>query len=77
MVMGYVLLNTEPGLARSVRDVLTSVAGIAEVEETIGRYDLIVRVAVDDETDLRRVLEDVICETAGVSFALPCFRLAA
>ena len=54
MAIGFVLITTEPGQEKSVRERLEKISLVTDGWMLFGEYDLIARVQADDEYDLTR-----------------------
>ena len=60
MAIGFVLITTEPGQEKSVRQRLEKLSLVTDGWMLFGEYDLIARVQADDEYDLTRcIVEDI------------------
>jgi DNA-binding Lrp family transcriptional regulator len=71
-VTGYVLIQTEVGLAARVADEVATIHGVASAEDVIGPYDVIVRVEADSVDDLGRMVVDRIQSVDGVTRTMTC-----
>lgn len=72
MIHAYVLVDARAGHEGPVVERLRSVFAPAEVAETEGAYDAIVRVSAEDPSDLDDLLERRVRGVAGVLRALLC-----
>ena len=60
MAIGFVLITTEPGQEKVVRERLEKITLVTDGWMLFGEYDLIARVQADDEYDLTRcIVEDI------------------
>jgi len=60
MAIGFVLITTEPGQEKAVRERLEKITLVTDGWMLFGEYDLIARVQADDEYDLTRcIVEDI------------------
>ena len=66
MAIGFVLITTEPGQEKMVRDTLESIDMVTSGWMLFGEYDLIARVQADDEYDLTRCIVEQIRPMNGI-----------
>lgn len=66
MAIGFVLITTEPGQEKMVRDTLESIDLVTSGWMLFGEYDLIARVQADDEYDLTRCIVEQIRPMNGI-----------
>ena len=66
MAIGFVLITTEPGQEKMVRDTLESIDLVTSGWMLFGEYDLIARVQADDEYDLTRCIVEEIRPMKGI-----------
>ena len=65
-VKSYVLVVTDPGKTRRVLQALAGVAGIVEMHEVMGPYDIVVEIEVDNLQDIPPILSDKIRTLEGI-----------
>lgn len=66
MVKAYVLIVTAPGATRRVAVALRDLAGVSEVHEVMGPYDVVAELEVASLTDVPPLLADTIRTLDGV-----------
>ena len=66
MPEAFVLFKTEPSREREVYISLTENDAVAEVHALYGEYDLLVRVSIEDEKNLARMLMREFRQIRGV-----------
>lgn len=66
MIKAYVLIVTTPGATRRVAHALTSIAGVEEIHEVMGPYDIVVELVVDSLSDVPPILQDRIRTLDGI-----------
>tara|TARA_B100001113_G_scaffold316989_1_gene284137 strand:+ start:144 stop:377 length:234 start_codon:yes stop_codon:yes gene_type:complete len=66
MAIGFVLITTEPGQEKFVRDRLEEIDLVTAGWMLFGEYDLIARVQADDEYDLTRCIVEEIRPMVGI-----------
>tara|TARA_B000000475_G_scaffold144729_1_gene116482 strand:- start:106 stop:339 length:234 start_codon:yes stop_codon:yes gene_type:complete len=66
MAIGFVLITTEPGQEKMVRETLESIDLVTAGWMLFGEYDLIARVQADDEYDLTRCIVEEIRPMNGI-----------
>ena len=66
MAIGFVLITTEPGQEKMVREALESINLVTSGWMLFGEYDLIARVQADDEYDLTRCIVEEIRPMKGI-----------
>ena len=66
MAIGFVLITTEPGQEKMVRETLESIDLVTAGWMLFGEYDLIARVQADDEYDLTRYIVEEIRPMNGI-----------
>ena len=66
MAIGFVLITTEPGQEKMVRETLESIDLVTSGWMLFGEYDLIARVQADDEYDLTRCIVEEIRPMNGI-----------
>jgi uncharacterized protein with GYD domain len=72
MLSGYVLVQTEVGMAAQVAEQLARIAGVVTSEVTAGPYDVIVRAESADLDELGRLVVAHIQGARGVIRTLTC-----
>jgi DNA-binding Lrp family transcriptional regulator len=65
-VKSYVLVVTDPGKTRRVLQALADVAGIVEMHEVMGPYDIVVEIEVENLQDIPPILSDKIRTLEGI-----------
>jgi DNA-binding Lrp family transcriptional regulator len=71
-VDAYVLIQTEVGRADHVATALRDLAGISDIHEVTGPYDLIVRCSAEDLNALGKIVVSAVQHVPGVSRTLTC-----
>tara|TARA_B100000945_G_scaffold25722_1_gene17946 strand:- start:42 stop:275 length:234 start_codon:yes stop_codon:yes gene_type:complete len=66
MAIGFVLITTEPGREKMVRDRLEEIELVTSGWMLFGEYDLIARVQADNEYDLTRCIVEEIRPMEGI-----------
>tara|TARA_B100000965_G_scaffold406301_1_gene444484 strand:- start:3140 stop:3373 length:234 start_codon:yes stop_codon:yes gene_type:complete len=66
MAIGFVLITTEPGQEKKVRDRLEEIELVTSGWMLFGEYDLIARVQADNEYDLTRCIVEEIRPMEGI-----------
>ena len=66
MAIGFVLITTEPGREKMVRDKLEEIELVTSGWMLFGEYDLIARVQADNEYDLTRCIVEEIRPMEGI-----------
>ena len=62
MAVGFVLITTRAGFARSVRDALDAIELVTGRWGVFGEFDVIAKVEADDEVARTRcIIEDIRC----------------
>ena len=67
MVKAFVLLKVKPGFERSIVKELKDLTQIEVINELYGEWDIIIRVAVDQMSDLDTLLSERIRKIEGVT----------
>ena len=65
-VKSYVLVVTDPGKTRRVLQALADIAGIVEMHEVMGPYDIVVEIEVENLQDIPPILGDKIRTLEGI-----------
>tara|TARA_B100001250_G_scaffold410810_1_gene438009 strand:+ start:4751 stop:4984 length:234 start_codon:yes stop_codon:yes gene_type:complete len=66
MAIGFVLITTEPGQEKNVREELETIEFVTSGWMLFGEYDLIARVQADNEYDLTRCIVEKIRPMEGI-----------
>jgi len=66
MAIGFVLITTEPGHEKNVREKLETIEFVTSGWMLFGEYDLIARVQADNEYDLTRCIVEEIRPMEGI-----------
>ncbi len=66
MAIGFVLITTQPGQEKKVREALESIKHVTSGWMLFGEYDLIARVQADDEYELTRCIVEQIRPMNGI-----------
>ena len=72
MIAGYVLIQTEVGMATSVAAALRDVPGVSSVDSVVGPYDVIVRAQARSMDQLARLVVKRIHPVAGLLRTTTC-----
>lgn len=72
MVQAYILVETEVGKAVDVAEHIGDIAGVTQVDDVTGPYDVIVRVEATNVDDLGRLVVDTIQAVDGITRTLTC-----
>ncbi len=75
MKTAYILIRTKHGKLKLVSSQLKGCDEVEEIHETYGRYDIIIRVLVEDDADFKRFMQNKFLITEGIdsSETLFCF----
>ncbi len=65
-VKAYVLVVTDPGKTRRVKQALRDVPGITELHEVMGPYDLVVEIEVANLQEIPPILGEKIRTIEGI-----------
>ncbi|TFG03590.1 Lrp/AsnC family transcriptional regulator [Candidatus Thorarchaeota archaeon] len=74
MVVAFVLIHVTGGKGKQVYEALTKVAGVKEVHNVTGPYDVIAYVDLPDRSEYRSVIFE-IHEIPGVAQTETCIAL--
>ena len=66
MIKAYVLVVTNPGATKSVVDAIAHVAGVKELHEVMGPYDVVIELEVASLSDVPPILSDKIRTIPGI-----------
>ena len=65
-VKAYVLVVTDPGKTRRVKEAMRDVPGIIEMHEVMGPYDIVVEIEVANLQEIPPILGDKIRSIEGI-----------
>ncbi len=65
-IKAYVLIVTDPGKTKDVKNAIDKVEGISELHEVMGPYDIVVELEVGSLQDIPPILGDKIRPIAGI-----------
>ncbi len=65
-VKAYVLVVTDPGKTRRVIEAMREIAGIVELHEVMGPYDIIAEIEVENLQDIPPILGGKIRTIEGI-----------
>jgi DNA-binding Lrp family transcriptional regulator len=65
-IKAYVLIVTDPGKTKQVFGEIQKIAGIAELHEVMGPYDIVVEIEVNSLQEIPPVLGDKIRPIDGI-----------
>ncbi len=65
-IKAYVLIVTDPGKTKQVYGAIQKVAGIAEIHEVMGPYDIVVELEVGSLQEIPPILGDKIRPIEGI-----------
>jgi len=65
-VKAYVLVVTDPGKTRRVKEAMRDVPGIVEMHEVMGPYDIVVEIEVANLQDIPPILGEKIRSIEGI-----------
>jgi DNA-binding Lrp family transcriptional regulator len=65
-VKAYVLVVTDPGKTRRVKQAMTDVPGIIEMHEVMGPYDIVVEIQVANLQEIPPILGEKIRSIEGI-----------
>lgn len=66
MIKAYVLVVTNPGETRNVRAAAAEIAGVVELHEVMGPYDIVIELEVESLSDVPPILSDKIRSIPGI-----------
>lgn len=66
MIKAYVLVVTNPGETKNVFATAKAVAGVKEVHEVMGPYDIVLEIEVESLSDVPPILSDKIRTIPGI-----------
>jgi DNA-binding Lrp family transcriptional regulator len=65
-IKAYVLIVTDPGKTKDVKDAIDKIQGISELHEVMGPYDIVVELEVASLQDIPPILGDRIRPIEGI-----------
>ena len=65
-VKAYVLVVTDPGKTRRVKEAMRDVPGIVEMHEVMGPYDIVVEIEVANLQEIPPILGEKIRSIEGI-----------
>jgi DNA-binding Lrp family transcriptional regulator len=72
VIAGYVLIQTEVGMAASVATALRDLPGVSAAASVAGPYDIIIRAGARSIDQLGRLVVSRVQATAGVLRTITC-----
>lgn len=66
MIKAYVLVVTNPGETKNVVAAVKNVAGVKELHEVMGPYDIVIELEVASLADVPPILSDKIRSVPGI-----------
>ncbi len=66
MIKAYVLVVTNPGETRNVAAAAAQIAGVVELHEVMGPYDIVIEIEVESLSDVPPILSDKIRSIPGI-----------
>lgn len=66
MIKAYVLVVTNPGETRNVVAAIGQIAGVVELHEVMGPYDIVVEIEVEQLSEVPAILSDKIRGVPGI-----------
>lgn len=66
MIKAYVLVVTNPGETRNVVTAINKIAGVVELHEVMGPYDIVVEIEVEQLSEVPGILSDQIRTVPGI-----------
>lgn len=72
MVQAYILVQTEVGMAASVADAVSEIAGVVRVDTVTGPYDVVVLTEAATVDDLGTTVVGRVQRVAGITRTLTC-----
>ena len=66
MIKAYVLVVTNPGETRNVVAAAKAIAGVKELHEVMGPYDIVIEIEVESLSDVPPILSDKIRAIPGI-----------
>jgi len=66
MIKAYVLVVTNPGETKNVVAAISGIAGVVELHEVMGPYDIVVEIEVQQLSEVPAILSDKIRSVPGI-----------
>lgn len=66
MIKAYVLVVTNPGETKHVVAAMRLIAGVKELHEVMGPYDIVIELEVESLSDVPPILSDKIRSVPGI-----------
>ncbi len=66
MIKAYVLVVTNPGETKNVVNAIGKVAGVVEMHEVMGPYDIVIEIKVESLSEVPPILSDKIRSIPGI-----------
>lgn len=66
MVVGFVLISTEPSKEQEIFRTLQKIEGITEIHPLFGEYDLIAKVEAENFSELSEIIVERIRKVEGI-----------
>ena len=66
MIKAYVLVVTNPGETKNVVAAVKQIAGVQELHEVMGPYDIVIELEVESLSDVPPILSDKIRSVPGI-----------
>lgn len=66
MKIAYILIKTRHGKLKVVSSQLKGYEEVEEIHETFGRYDIIAKVTVEDENEMKQFIQNKFLITEGI-----------
>jgi DNA-binding Lrp family transcriptional regulator len=66
MIKAYVLVVTNPGETKAVVAAIAQIAGVVELHEVMGPYDIVVEIEVEQLSEVPAILSDRIRTVPGI-----------
>lgn len=66
MIKAYVLVVTNPGETKNVYAAVKAIAGVVEIHEVMGPYDIVIEIEVESLSQVPPILSDKIRVVPGI-----------
>jgi DNA-binding Lrp family transcriptional regulator len=66
VIKAYVLVVTDPGSTRDVVAAIGKIAGVVELHEVMGPYDIVVEIEVEQLSEVPGILSEQIRSVPGI-----------
>jgi DNA-binding Lrp family transcriptional regulator len=66
VIKAYVLVVTNPGETKNVVNAIGKVAGVVEMHEVMGPYDIVIEIKVESLSEVPPILSDKIRSIPGI-----------